>query len=368
MLLNLLSLIQHSGKKHVRVDLCSYRFVEDDSCMFAVIIDDNRTPIICEPAVKVSNLQREESEDSTIDFPVEVNANPLKYGKDQDEEVLFHYGDTCEPVPVFSVDEKPLDGPSTLTSTLKCPVKYISKIPPSLVTDNLCFICDGDEVAVEDILTESHWWKQTSSSTRFYSSDNMTTFHQVTLITCRGEMRGAYRSRVRGGGITKVSLHKVFRVSRFFSSWRTCPGFHRIVSVINPVTQEGEKSNKFKKRIFIQYFWRSEKPHDRALVTKEYLDFRVNQAGSSPRTSLVPPPTSAVLKSSYPWTALSAQSSRDSLGNISPRSLSGQKRASLKFRTIAKSLNFRAWNRRQSSVPAVLLNNTGQNNNSSQPS
>ncbi|ETN71870.1 hypothetical protein NECAME_14073, partial [Necator americanus] len=58
----------------------------------------------------------------------------------------------------------------------------------------------------------------------------------------------------------------------------------------------GEKSNKFKKRIFIQYFWRSEKPHDRALVTKEYLDFRVNQAGSSPRTSLVPPPTSAVLK------------------------------------------------------------------------
>ncbi|KIH48673.1 hypothetical protein ANCDUO_21254, partial [Ancylostoma duodenale] len=96
--------------------------------------------------------------------------------------MTFHYGDTCEPIPVFSVDEKPLDGPSTLTNTLKCPVKYISKIPPSLVTDNLCFICDGDEVAVEDILTESQWWKQTSSSTRFYSSDNLTTFHQVRYM------------------------------------------------------------------------------------------------------------------------------------------------------------------------------------------
>lgn len=114
--------------------------------------------------------------------------------------MTFHYGDSCEPIPVFSVDEKPLDGPSTLTNTLKCPVKYISKvsvkthfnvlinqplqkmdlqIPPSLVADNLCFICDGDEVAVEDILMESQWWKQTSSSTRFYSSDNMTTFNQV---------------------------------------------------------------------------------------------------------------------------------------------------------------------------------------------
>ncbi|KAL6735898.1 hypothetical protein Aduo_006297 [Ancylostoma duodenale] len=313
----------------------------------------------------VQLIKGDESEDSTIDFPVEVNAIPMKYCKDQDDEMTFHYGDTCEPIPVFSVDEKPLDGPSTLTNTLKCPVKYISKIPPSLVTDNLCFICDGDEVAVEDILTESQWWKQTSSSTRFYSSDNLTTFHQVTLLTCRGEMRGAYRSRVRGGGIAKVSLHKVFRVSRFFSSWRTCPGFHRIVSVINPVTEGGEKSYKFKKRIFIQYFWRAEKPHDRALVTKEYLDFRVSQAAASPRTSLVPPSTSTVSKSSYPWgTSLSAQGSRDSLGNISPRA-TGAHRASLKFRAIAKSLNFRAWGRRQSGAPSAPSATAAQNNNPS---
>ncbi|KHJ94041.1 hypothetical protein OESDEN_06038 [Oesophagostomum dentatum] len=144
--------------------------------MFAVIIDESGTAFVQAPVLKLPYLERDESEDSTIDFPVEVNASPMKY--DHEEEVLFHYGDTCEPIPVFSVDQKPLDGPSTLTNTIRCPVKYISKMPPSLVTDNLCFICDGDEVAVEDILTESQWWKQTSSSTRFYSSDNLTTFHQ----------------------------------------------------------------------------------------------------------------------------------------------------------------------------------------------
>ncbi|VDO30616.1 unnamed protein product [Haemonchus placei] len=125
-----------------------------------------------------------------------------------EEDVLYHYGNTCEPIPVYSVDEQPLDGPSTLTNTLRCPVQYISKVPPSLVSDNFCFICDGDEVSVEDILTECQWWKQTSSSTRFYSSDNLTTFHQVNLLTCRGETRGAYRARVRGGAIAKVSLDK----------------------------------------------------------------------------------------------------------------------------------------------------------------
>ncbi|KAK5974300.1 hypothetical protein GCK32_006567, partial [Trichostrongylus colubriformis] len=150
----------------------------------------------------------DDSEDSTIDFPVKVNVLPVKHLSIDADDVLYHYGNTCEPIPVYSVDEKPLDGPSTLTNTLKCPVQYISKIPPSMVSDNFCFICDGDEVSVEEILSECQWWKQTSSSTRFYSSDNLTTFHQVTLLTCRGETRGAYRSRVQGGAIAKVSLDK----------------------------------------------------------------------------------------------------------------------------------------------------------------
>uniref|UniRef100_A0A1I7WRQ6 DDE_Tnp_1_7 domain-containing protein n=1 Tax=Heterorhabditis bacteriophora TaxID=37862 RepID=A0A1I7WRQ6_HETBA len=164
-------------------------------------------------AVCLREFSRDESEDSTIDFPVQVNAIPVKNLNDEEEEeILFHYGDSCEPIPVFSVDEQPLDGPSTLTNTLKCPVKYISKMPPTFVVDNFCFICDGDEVSVNNILTDQQWWKQTSSSTRFYFSENMTTFHQVTLLTCRGEMRGAYRSRARGGGITKVALDKLIEL------------------------------------------------------------------------------------------------------------------------------------------------------------
>uniref|UniRef100_A0A7I4Y3K3 DUF5739 domain-containing protein n=1 Tax=Haemonchus contortus TaxID=6289 RepID=A0A7I4Y3K3_HAECO len=289
----------------------------------------------------------EGSEDSTIDFPVRVNAIPVKYLSKEEEDVLYHYGNTCEPIPVYSVDEQPLDGPSTLTNTLRCPVQYISKVPPSLVSDNFCFICDGDEVSVDDILTECQWWKQTSSSTRFYSSDNLTTFHQVNLLTCRGETRGAYRARVRGGAIAKVSLDKVFRVSRFFSSWRTCPGFHRIVSTINPITEEGEMCYQFKKRIFIQYFWRSEKPHDRALVSKEYLDFRINT--TEHRNSLMPPSTSTVSRSSYPWT--SPQATRDSLGNVSSGSFGTRSHAAQKFHTIAKSLKIaRSFGRRQSTA------------------
>ncbi|WKX97943.1 hypothetical protein Q1695_013556 [Nippostrongylus brasiliensis] len=323
--------------------------------MFAVIIEDGYPCTTRPPLLRLPNVEEgDDSENSTIDFPVKVNSTPVKYLSKDEEEVLYHYGDSCEPIPVYSVDETPLDGPSTLTNALSCPVQYISKVPPSLVTDNYCFICDGDEVSVEDILTECQWWKQTSSSTRFYSSDNMTTFHQVTLLTCRGETRGAYRARLRGGGIAKVSLHKVFRVSRVFSSWRTCPGFHRIVSTINPITEGGEIAYKFKKRIFIQYFWRAEKPHDRALVTKEYLDFR-SSSSASPRNSLIPPSSSTTSRSNYPWvSSWSAHGSRDSLGNISPNAVAvARSRASLKFQAVARSLKFATSLRRRQSASVV---------------
>ena len=52
-----------------------------------------------------------------------------------EEEVLLHYGHEDEPIPVFSVGEMPLDGPSTLNNIIHCPVKYISK-----VEKNNCFI------------------------------------------------------------------------------------------------------------------------------------------------------------------------------------------------------------------------------------
>ncbi|PAV56078.1 hypothetical protein WR25_06634 [Diploscapter pachys] len=243
------------------------RFVEDDSSTFAVIIGEDapgnasaNLPIIKINQDTIIDFERkknfrEDSEESTIDFPVKINATPAKFIDEgsSEAELLFHYGEHCEPIPVYSVDELPLDGPSTLSSTIKCPVKYISKIPPTMVVDNFCFICDGDQVSLDEILSDQQWWKQTSSSTRFYCSENMTTFHQVTLLTCKGELRGAYRSRRKGADEQGIGYD-------------------------------------FKKRIFVQYFWRSEKPNDREKVNQEYMEFRAKQYASH-RNSLVVPPT-----------------------------------------------------------------------------
>ncbi|KAJ1345819.1 hypothetical protein KIN20_000438 [Parelaphostrongylus tenuis] len=247
---------------------------------------------------------REESEDSTINFPVKVNATPVKYlSVDEGEEVLYHVGGSLDPIPVFSVDEDPLDGPSTLTNALKCPVKYISKIPPTLVTDNYCFICDGDEVSVDEILAECQWWKQTSSSIRFYYSDNMSTFYQVTLLTCRGETRGAYRTQVRGGGIVKVS---------------------------------------------------PDKPYDRELISKEYEEFQ-NQLAACKRNNLGSPSMATITKCLNLW------GSRIAIGKASSHSHeSTPRRATLKFQTIAKSLKGR-W-------PTVMQQQQNPSTSSTTPS
>ncbi|KAE9417676.1 hypothetical protein Angca_004283 [Angiostrongylus cantonensis] len=341
--------------RYVTNPLTRKRFVEDETSTVAVIVDESTPRKRRPPLRRQSTIEREESEDSTIDFPVQVNATPVKYlSVDEGEDVLYHFGGSIDPIPIFSVDEEPLDGPSTLTNALKCPVKYISKIPPTLVTDNFCFICDGDEVCVDEILAECQWWKQTSSSIRFYYSNNMSTFHQVTLLTCRGETRGAYRRQIGGSGIVKVSPNEVFRVSRFFSSWKTCPSFHRIISVISPITEEGEINYNFKKRIFIQYFWRSKKPCDRALISKEYLDFQ-NQLAVHRASSLIPSSTSTVSKSS------NLLASRNSLREGSSHSQDSTSRAASRFRTIAKSLKRRCQGGSQQNTNTLALPDTGNN-------
>ncbi|GMT13214.1 hypothetical protein PFISCL1PPCAC_4511, partial [Pristionchus fissidentatus] len=186
----------------------------------------------------------------------------------EDDDIVLHYGDGCsEPLPVFSVDKPPMDSTSTLTNTLRCPVKFISK------------------VSSEEILSDTRWWKQTSASTRFYQSDTLRTFHPVTMLHCRGEMRSAYRSRARGGGLQSVPLVNVYRVARHFGYWHTCHAFHRIISVISPVTSEGQIACGFKQRIFVQYFWRHQKESDRARVQKEYNDSRSRLSAPLPSTS-----------------------------------------------------------------------------------
>ncbi|EYC00151.1 hypothetical protein Y032_0117g638 [Ancylostoma ceylanicum] len=41
------------------IDVHSHRFIEDDSCMFAVIVDDNSIPVMHAPLLKVRNFERQ---------------------------------------------------------------------------------------------------------------------------------------------------------------------------------------------------------------------------------------------------------------------------------------------------------------------
>ena len=69
----------------------------------------------------------------------------------------------------------------------------------------------------------------------------------------------------------KVPLDHVYKVIRFYSFWKTCTSFHRIVTMIDTVTSEDKNENKiFKKRLFVQYLWRNAKPYEKARVQKEF--------------------------------------------------------------------------------------------------
>uniref|UniRef100_A0A1I7YEW5 Uncharacterized protein n=1 Tax=Steinernema glaseri TaxID=37863 RepID=A0A1I7YEW5_9BILA len=206
---------------------------------------------------------------------------------------LYHFGAGAVPIPVYCADSKPFDLRSALENTVQCPVRYISKVPPTMVTDNYCFVVDGDIVSLEDITHESAtWWKDTSNATKYYSSEDlMRTFNQISVLTSRGEIRSAYKTLKKGGGMKNVDLDKVFKVQRYFSYWKTCKSFHRIISVVSPVTKEGEAASGFQKRIFIQYLWRTDRAVDRQRVANEYIlrSTSKSHVGASLSTASVSP-------------------------------------------------------------------------------
>lgn len=106
----------------------------------------------------------------------------------------------------------------------------------------------------------------------------------------KGKVISAQRSRAvpKGPGFPnckQIPLAQVFRVSRYFSYWKSCPCFHRIISVISPVMEgwlspprllccfrdkrllaEGEKTLGFRRRIFVQYLWRNEKVRNNVVI------------------------------------------------------------------------------------------------------
>lgn len=113
----------------------------------------------------------------------------------------------------------------------------------------------------------------------------------------------------------KVNLSHVYKVIRFYSFWKTCTSFHRIVTMIEKITDddianlqnstpnlafpgtstldsineissfsksfiensdssiEGAENKSilpFKKRLFVQYLWRNAKIQEKARVQKEF--------------------------------------------------------------------------------------------------
>ncbi|EPB68512.1 hypothetical protein ANCCEY_12398 [Ancylostoma ceylanicum] len=68
----------------------------------------------------------------------------------------------------------------------------------------------------------------------------------------------------------KVPLTHVYKVIRFYSFWKTCTSFHRIVTMIDRVTDDRHANPDFKKRLFVQYLWRNAKAVEKARVQKEF--------------------------------------------------------------------------------------------------
>lgn len=352
-----------------------------------------------------------------------------------DGPVFFHQN-----LPVFSVSMRTVETEQAIENVLQCPDQCLSTEIPQMVTENYCFVVDGDNIQVNDITKNDNWWRPTGKPTKYYYSDDLKTFQKVNIILVKGKVisarvasqkllsmgrsfslssqssplhepkspgpavgtplkqttykhrkseefkdpflehaqvkatppaspaRGALRHRkteevfhasdlrrpARGsirqprpesressheslphagihaavirsrssfihnkmhdmregssdslhhsveashsiplhksiGSIrhhkpesNEVPLEKVYKVTRFYSFWKSCTSFHRIITVIAPLT-DTYVNPEFKRRIFVQYLWRNAKESDKLRVSKEF----------DPKKSFIKPPTKA---------------------------------------------------------------------------
>ena len=150
---------------------------------------------------------------------------------------------------------------------ITCPQRYLAKQPPAIVTDNYCFVVDGDVANLESTIQsrrqsssspstsnagdEDNFWKPTGKAIKYYYSSCLKTFYPVQIVKTKGKILSACMRRRRDVVIppelgpmkrlqrsVTIDLKSVFQVSRYYSCWRTCPYFHRIVSLVEPL-QEG---------------------------------------------------------------------------------------------------------------------------------
>uniref|UniRef100_A0A0M3HPA2 Nicastrin n=1 Tax=Ascaris lumbricoides TaxID=6252 RepID=A0A0M3HPA2_ASCLU len=97
------------------------------------------------------------------------NANANDIG----EEVLNRNLESSQ-VPIFATDSKAFDVRDVLRNTLTCPIKYVSRLPPTMVTESYCFVVDGDVVSMNAINAGSEeWWKGTGTAIRYSMQMNI---------------------------------------------------------------------------------------------------------------------------------------------------------------------------------------------------
>ncbi|VDK41694.1 unnamed protein product [Anisakis simplex] len=218
-----------------------------------------------------------------------------------EEPVLYH-----QELPVHSVHHDTVQTEAALENLMSAPESMLSSIvPPTMVEDNYCFVVDGDKIRMGDIMGDDHWWKHTSRPTKYYYSEDLRKFVKVNCITAKGKVISAKlasplsftlqtqstassapqtmsplrstahhypstsvfhphssshqstasstpRSSVSGtsssrnsAGLArgeKVPLANVYKVVRFYSFWRTCTSFHRIVTMIDKVNSDYSSS------------------------------------------------------------------------------------------------------------------------------
>ena len=196
-------------------------------------------------------------------------------------------------MPVHSVHHDTVHTEAALESLMSAPESALTTdIPPKMVKDNYCFVVDGDTVQVSDITDDDPFWKHTGRPTNYFYSEDLKKFKRVNVLMVRGRIisakivsktnepkrkRPLQRTNSPGGGepekqaapgIEEVSVEYVYRVTRFYSFWKTCTNFHRIVTLI--ARADASMQPHFKKRLFVQYLWRNAKPSEKAMVARDF--------------------------------------------------------------------------------------------------
>lgn len=222
---------------------------------------------------------------------VDLRAGPEEAGP------LIHYGD----FPVHSVHHQTVKTETAVLSLLSTADALLSnRLPPFVVNDNYCFVVDAAAIPMDAIAGDDKYWRHTSRPTKYYYSDDLKHFQKVNVILSRNKIHSARFPKTPQAALTlddgasanlsasapaaslspgpgpgalrrdeDAPLANVFKVIRFYSFWKTCTSFHRIVTLVDPVL-ENDATALVKKRLFIQYLWRNAKESDKLRVANEF--------------------------------------------------------------------------------------------------